>query len=160
MGFRAWLAERFVTVDAIYGLILFAALIAAVSDEDSHPVEVLFLSVFSLVIFWGAHVYAGTIVNHVAKSPLHSAIWRAMKHSNGMLWASILPSIPLVLGAFHVLADDDAVDLALLIVTVQLGVLGFVALTQRGANVAVRIFGAIGSAIFGLIIIALNAAVH
>jgi len=160
MGFREWVGARLVTVDAIYGLILYAALIAAVSDEDSHPVEVLLVSVFSLVIFWGAHVYAGTIVNHVGKAPLHSAIWTAMKHSSGMLWASILPSVPLVLGAFHVLDDDDAVDIALLIVTILLGILGYIALKARGANVAVRIFGGIGSALFGTLIIALNAAVH
>jgi hypothetical protein len=160
MGFREWAGARLVTVDAIYGLILYAALIAAVSDEESHPLEVLFVSVFSLVIFWGAHVYAGTIVNHVGNSPLHVAIGKAMRHSSGMLVAAILPSVPLVLGAFGVLNDDDSVDYALLIVTVLLAVLGYVALKIRGANIAVRILGGIGSALFGTLIIALNAAVH
>ena len=160
MGFREWVGTRLVTVDAIYGLILYAALIAAVSDDESHPIEVLLVSVFSLLIFWAAHVYAGTIVNHVGKSPLHVAIGTAMRHSSGMLLAAILPSIPLVLGAFAVLSDDDSVDLALLIVTILLCVLGYVALKARGANVAVRILGGIGSALFGTLIIALNAAVH
>ncbi len=160
MGFREWVGTRLVTVDAIYGLILYAALIAAVSDDESHPIEVLLVSVFSLLIFWAAHVYAGTIVNHVGKSPLHVAIGTAMRHSSGMLLAAILPSIPLLLGAFGVLSDDDSVDLALLIVTILLGVLGYVALKARGANVAVRILGGIGSALFGTLIIALNAAVH
>jgi hypothetical protein len=160
MDFRRWVRDRLVTVDAIYGLILYAALIGAVSDEDSHPVEVFVLSVFSLVIFWGAHVYAGTIVNHVGNVPLGRAIGTAVKHSSGMLWAAILPSIPLVLGAFHLLADDDAVDWALLIVTIQLGVLGFIALGNRGAPLVGRIFGAIGCALFGTLIIFLNAAVH
>ena len=160
MRFRTWLSEHFVTVDAIYGLILYAALIAGVSDDDSNPVEVLVVSLFSLIIFWAAHVYAGTIVNHVAKSPLHSAIWRAMKHSSGMLWAAILPSVPLVLGAFAVLSPDDAVDWALNIVTVQLGVLGYIALQNRGVHPVGRVFGAIGAALFGTLIIALNAAVH
>ena len=160
MGFREWVAHRFITVDAIYGLILYAALIAAISDEDSHPLEVLLFSLGTLVIFWGAHVYAGTIVNHVAKAPLHVAIGKAMRESSGMLWAAVLPSVPLILGAFHLMADDDAVDLALLIVTVQLGVLGYVALGRRGVGMAGRIFGAIGTALFGTLIIGLNAAVH
>lgn len=160
MGFRRWLSGTFVTVDAIYGLILYAALIAAVSDDDSHPVDVLWVSVLSLVIFWGAHVYAGTIVNHAGNVPLHRAIGHAMKESSGMLWAAILPSVPIVLGALHVVADDDAVDWALFIVTVQLAVLGYVALQKRGANIAQRIFGAIGCALFGTLIIVLNAAVH
>ena len=160
MSVRSWLSERFVTVDAIYGLILYAALIAGVSDDDSDMVEVLVVSVISLVIFWAAHVYAGTIVNHVAKAPLHSAIWKAMTHSSGMLWAAIIPSIPLVLGAFTLVAADDAVDWSLNLVTLQLGVLGFVALSQRGVHMVARIFGAIGTALFGTLIIALNASVH
>lgn len=160
MSVRSWLSERFVTVDAIYGLILYAALIAGVSDDDSDMVEVLVVSVISLVIFWAAHVYAGTIVNHVAKAPLHSAIWKAMSHSSGMLWAAIIPSIPLVLGAFHLVAADDAVEWSLNLVTLQLGVLGYVALSQRGVHLVARIFGAIGAALFGTLIIALNASVH
>ncbi|MGX5681978.1 hypothetical protein [Schumannella luteola] len=160
MGLRSWLGDRLVTVDAIYGLILYAALIGAVSDDDSNSFEVLALSVFSLVIFWAAHVYAGTIVNHAGNVPLRTAIGRAMGHSSGMLWAAILPSLPLVVAVFHGLADDDAVDLSLLIVTIQLGVLGYVALKNRGASMAGRIFGGIGCALFGTLIIALNSAVH
>lgn len=160
MGVRTWLGERFVTVDAIYGLILYAALIAAVSDEGTESLEVLFVSGVSLVIFWAAHVYAGTIVNHTTGTPLHSAIWRAMAHSSGMLWAAIIPSIPLVLGCFHLVADDDAVDWSLNLVTLQLGVLAFVALSRRGVHPVGRVFGAIGAALFGTLIIALNAAVH
>ncbi|MDO7882940.1 hypothetical protein [Antiquaquibacter soli] len=160
MGFRSWLSDRLVTVDAIYGLILYAALVGAVSDDDSNSFEVLALSVFSLVIFWAAHVYAGTIVNHVGNVPLRTAIGKAIGHSSGMLWAAILPSLPLLLGVFGVLSVDDAVDYSLLIVTLQLGVLGYVALKNRGAGHAARIFGAIGCALFGTLIIALNSAVH
>lgn len=160
MGFRSWVAERLATVDAIYGLILYAALIGAVSDDDSNPVEVLWVSVLSLVIFWAAHVYAGTIVHHAANLPLGSAIGKAMRHSSGMLWAAILPSIPLVIGALHLMNDDDAVDCALLISTVQLGVLGYIALRNRGMSVIARILGGIGCALFGAFVIVLNAAVH
>lgn len=160
MGFGHWVGERFVTIDAIYGLILYAALIAASSDTDSHSDSVLFFSFFSLLIFWGAHVYAGTIVNHAANTPLGSAIRKSMKDSSGMLWAAILPSVPLIVGIFHAISDDDAVDLSLTIATVMLGALGFVAFTRRKAPIVIRIFGAIGTALFGVLVIALNAAVH
>lgn len=161
MGFRQWVGERFVSVDAIYGLILYAALIAASSTEDdTNAAVVLVFSVFSLLIFWGAHVFAGTIVTHAGNMPLHKAIWSAMKHSSGMLWASVLPSVPLLLGAMSVLADDDAVDTALLVCTVILFLLGYTAFSRRKANVAVRIFGGIGCALFGTLVIALNAIVH
>ncbi len=161
MGFRQWVGERFVSVDAIYGLILYAALIAASSvDEDPNAGLVLLFSFFSLLIFWGAHVFAGTIVTHAGNMPLHKAIWSAMRHSSGMLWAAILPSVPLLLGALSLLSDDDAVDYALLVCTVILFLLGYTAFSRRGANIAARIFGGIGCALFGTLVITLNAVVH
>ena len=161
MGFREWVGERFVTVDAIYGLILYAALIAASSvEDDPDALLVLVFSAFSLLIFWGAHVFAGTIVGHAANTPLFTSIWRAMGHSSGMLWAAVLPSVPLVLGAVKLIADDDAIDYALLVCTVILFLLGYTAFSRRKANVAARIFGGIGCALFGTLVIALNAAVH
>lgn len=161
MGFRSWVGERFVSVDAIYGLILYAALIAASSvEDDPEPLVVLVFSGLSLLIFWGAHVFAGTIVTHADNMPLFRAIWHAMKHSSGMLWAAVLPSVPLVLGIFHVVADDDAIDLALTICTIILFMLGYTAFARRKAHVIARIFGGIGCALFGTLVIALNAAVH
>ena len=161
MGFRSWVGERFVSVDAIYGLILYAALIAASSvEDDPESWVVLLFSVFSLLIFWGAHVFAGTIVTHAGNMPLGKAIWAAMKHSSGMLWASVLPSVPLLLGGFGLVSDDDAVDWALTVCTIILFLLGYTAFSRRKANLAVRIFGGIGCALFGTLVIALNAAVH
>lgn len=161
MGFRSWLEDHFVSVDAIYGLILFAALIAASSvEDDPESWVVLVFSVFSLLIFWGAHVFAGTIVTHAGNMPLHRAIWTAMKHSSGMLLAAVLPSIPLLLGGFALISDEDAVDWALTVCTIILFLLGYIAFSRRKANVAVRILGGIGCALFGTLVIALNAAVH
>ena len=164
MGFRLWVRDHFVTPDAVYGLILYAAIVGAVSDEDSDSLEVLIFSVVSLVIFWGAHVFAGTIATHGVRSgtetTLGRAIGRSMGHSVGMLYAAILPSFVLLLGVFDVLATDDAVGLALLVAMVILGVLGYQAFAQRGSAVIVRILGAVGTALFGLFMIVLNIAVH
>jgi hypothetical protein len=164
MGFRDWMREHFVTPDAVYGLILYSALIGGVSDDDSDSVEVLVISVASLLIFWGAHVFAGTIASHGVKDgkevTLGAAMRTAFSDSSGMLYASILPSIPLVVGAFGILATDDAVSLSLLIAMVVLGVLGYKSFAQRGASVARRIGGALGTASFGFLMIALNVAVH
>jgi hypothetical protein len=156
--------EHFVTPDAVYGLILYAALIGAVSDDDSNSLEVLIFSGISLVVFWGAHVFAGTIAGHGVKDGtevrLGRATARAIGHSSGMLYAAILPSIVLLLGVFKVLSTDDAVSLALLAAMIVLGVLGYNAFAQRGSHVIVRILGAIGTAMFGLLMIVLNIAVH
>jgi hypothetical protein len=160
MGFRDWALKNLITADAVYGLILYSALIAAVSDDDSEALEVLLFSGFTLIIFWAAHVFAGTVAGHGGEVQLRTAMWKSFGHSSGMLYASILPSIPLVLAVFHVLTTDDSVAIALLIAMLLLGVLGYKAFASRKSPVVVRILGGIGTALFGFFIILLNIIVH
>lgn len=77
-----------------------------------------------------------------------------------MLYASALPSVPLILGAFSLMSTDDAVSLSLLIAMIVLGTLGYNALGERGKHPVLRVLGAIGTASFGFFIIVLNIAVH
>lgn len=160
MGFRQWVREHFVTADAVYGLILYSALIAGVSDENETALEVLLISVASLLIFWAAHVFAGTVAGHNADNSLGMSLRHAFAHSSGMLYAAILPSLALILGIAHLISTDNSVDLALLIATVVLGVLGYYAFSQRRRHVVIRILGGIGTAFFGLLMIVLNLIVH
>ncbi|MDP3208952.1 MAG: hypothetical protein Q8M65_07370 [Rhodoglobus sp.] len=164
MTFTRWLQDHFVTPDAVYGLILYSALIGGVSGDNNNAVEVLVISVVSLLIFWGAHVFAATITRHGVKNgeevSLKEARRRAYRHSAGMLYAAVLPSIPLVIGAFGILHVDDAVDISLLIAMVVLGVLGYQSFSERGAKIVVRILGALGTAFFGFLMIVLNTIVH
>jgi len=160
MGFLQRVRERLVTPDAVYGLILFSALIGAVDDEDSEALEVLFVAVASLVIFWGAHVFAGTITTHGEDVRLGLAVRRSMVHSMGMLYAAILPSLVLLLGVFHVVSADDAVSIALLVATAVLGLLGYNAFARRRSPVLIRVLGGLGTALFGALMIVLNIVVH
>ena len=160
MTVRTWVRERLFTAEAIYGLILYSALIAAVSDNDSNSVEVLAGSVATLLIFWGAHVFAQTLAAHGAEKKLSVALGHAINDSSGMLYASVLPSVPLILGAFSLMTTDDAVSLSLLIAMVVLGALGYNSLGERGKHPVLRVFGAIGTAFFGFMVIVLNIAVH
>jgi len=160
MGFRQWVRDHFVTADAVYGLILYSALVAGVSDDHSDALEVLIFAAASLVIFWGAHVFAGTVAGHGAELSLGAALRRALGHSSGMLYAAILPSLALLLGVFHLVSADDAVNLGLLVATIVLGVLGYYAFSQRRSPVIIRILGGLGTAVFGLLMIVLNIIVH
>ena len=159
MGFREWTRANLLTPDAVYGLILYSALIAGVSDDDSNALEVLLIAVFSLLIFWGAHVFAGTVSGHGDKR-FRDALVASFSHSSGMLYAAVLPSLPLVVGAFHLMDTDDAVSLALLISMLVLGVLGYRSFAVRKAPVIIRILGGVGTAFFGLLMIILNLIVH
>ena len=160
MGVVQRVRSRLVTPDAVYGLILFSALIGAVDDDDSEALEVIIISVTSLLVFWGVHVFAGTIAAHGADTGLGAAFRRAVGHSMGMLYAAILPTLVLLLGVFHVMSADDSVGLALFVAMVLLGILGYSAFAQRRSHVAIRILGALGTALFGAIMIVLNIAVH
>ena len=160
MGVLQRVRERLVTPDAVYGLILFSALIGAVDDDDSEALEVLVVSVASLVIFWGAHVFAGTVAAHGAETQLGLALRRAVTHSMGMLYAAILPALALLLGVLNVVTAYESVGIALLVATVVLGLLGYSAFALRRRHVAIRILGGIGTALFGLLMILLNIVVH
>lgn len=160
MGFWAGLRTRLVTPDAVYGTILYAALIAALADEDENEIVVLVWSAITLIVFWTAHVFAGVLAGHGRELALGPAVRRSLAHSSGMLYAAIPPTIPLVLGAFGVLSTEEAEDLALLIATVLLGIIGATALAERGWRWWACVLGGIGTAFFGGIMIVLNALVH
>ncbi len=149
-----------INADAVYGLILYSALVAAISDNDASALDVLIGAGFTLIVFWGAHVFAGAITGHGAERPLGQATREALGHSSGMLFASIIPSIPLIFGVFGVVSTDDAVNWSLLIAMAILGIIGYRAFAQRGRPIIVRILGGLGAAMFGFLVIVLNILVH
>lgn len=148
----------------MYGLILYSAIVAASSTDESDAVYVTVFSVISVVVFWGAHVFSRTISEHGVhrgvEVPLGRAVRLAFAESAGMLYSIILPTLPLLLAVFHVTTTDDAVSLSLLIAMVILGVLGYQSFAARGAHPAVRVLGALGTAFFGFLVIVLNTLVH
>jgi hypothetical protein len=158
------LRHRFVTEDTVYGTILYSALIATVSTDGDDALDVLVISALSLIVFWAAHIYAGTIASHGVKDgeevSLRSAFANSVRRSNGMLYAAILPSIVLLLGVVHVVSYEHSVDYSLWVNIVLLAVLGYLAFAERRARIIIRILGALGSAFFGLLMIVLNTAVH
>ncbi|HWR85063.1 MAG TPA: hypothetical protein VN200_03605 [Rhodoglobus sp.] len=161
------LRDRLVTPDAVYGTILFVSVVAASADDgtDTPGVwSVLLFAVVTQLVFFLAHVFAGSVAGHGAHGeelvPLRTAIGRASRHSLGLLYGPVLPAIPLVLGALGVLAPDDAEDLTLYVAMVILGVLGYLALGDHRIALPWRILGGVGAALLGLVIIVLNLLVH
>ena len=178
------LRDRVVTADAVYGTILFAALIAVSSDaenagdglpgdqsgvhvtiqpgEQVDVLQVLLVSLGTLLVFWIAHVYARTIAGHGVRQGedvrLGASFRRALAHSNGMLWSAIPATVVLILGIVGVL--PDAPDWSLMVNIVVLGFLGYQALSERRRAVPIRILGGVVTALLGLIIIIIDIAVH
>jgi len=163
MKFLYWLRDHLVTADAVYGLILYSALLVVLVD-DHDAAETFLTSSVTLIVFWAAHVYAGTIATHRGPDGKPQSMRRAFVHTithvSGMLYASIIPAVLVLLGVFGVWGKEESVDNALDVVVLLLGVLGYFSFAQRGAKIWVRILGAIGTALFGVVIIILNAIVH
>jgi hypothetical protein len=178
--------DRVVTADAVYGTILYAALIAVsasyenagdgvpgdqpnvaididlLSPQSVDYLQVLEWSVTTLIVFWIAHVYARTIAGHGLRSGedrrLGFAFHHALVHSNGMLWSAIPATVVVLLGAIGIL--PDAADWALVMNVLVLGVLGYQSLSERRRPVPVRIVGGVVTGLLGLAIILLDIAMH
>jgi hypothetical protein len=91
---------------------------------------------------------------------LRRAFGRSIRHSFGMLSSATVPSLILLAGTTRVIPDDVANDLALWSGVVILAFLGYVAFLRRGSALHVRIAGALGTASFGVVFVALKAFAH
>jgi len=156
---RTWLRERFATPSAIYGLVLYSAVIAATSDHADDTLEVLTVAGITLIVFFIAHAFAEILAAHGAHR-LRDAFRKGLAHSVGMLYAAILPTIVLIVWSFIGGSADAAADIALIAAVLVLGLLGFEAFAQRGAAWWARLLGALGTALFGGVVILLDYFVH
>lgn len=156
---RAWVDARFRSAPAIYGLIVFAAFVAVDSDHAVDSWDILETAAWTLVVFYIAHVFAHTLTDH-GKLSLPAATWRAMRHSSGMLYASIPAAITLIVCGVQGTSPEDAYGATMWTTTAVLAVLGYLAYWRRGAHPLVRVIGAVGTAFLGVFIVLLEYAIH
>ena len=154
-----WVRGRLATPPAIYGLIVYEALIATTSDHADSTLEVLLVAATSLVVFYLAHVFAEAVASHGADR-LRTAVGRAFRYSAGMLYAAILPTLVLIVCIFAAVGANDASNYAMLAGTLVLGVLGFLSFRQRRAKVWLCVLGGLATALLGLFIMVLDYSVH
>lgn len=160
------LRPGFGTEAAVYGTILVSGLIALASYSGETSVRVLIKVGVTVVVFWGAHVYAGTVARmgeHAgpeARARLGQAFRGSLRHSLGMLTSASVPALILVLGTTRIIPDDIANDVALWSGVVILAFLGYVAFLRRGSSHLVRIVGALATASFGLAFVVMKAFIH
>jgi hypothetical protein len=156
----------FGTEAAVYGTILVSGLVAISAYAGETSIRVLIKVGVSVLVFWGAHVFAGTVARmgeHAGgDSPtgLRDAFRGSLKHSFGMLSSAGIPALILVAGTTRIIPDDIANDVALWSGVVILAFLGYVAFLRRGSTMLVRIAGALATASFGLVFVIMKALVH
>lgn len=154
-----WLDNRFRSPAAIYGLIVFAAFVTISSDHAHDAWEMLNTAVWTLIVFFLAHVFAETLTAHGERG-LRASIVHAVVHAAGMLYAAIPGTITLIVCGVTGVNADDSYEATMWVTWVVLAILGYVAYWRRGAHVAIRLLGALGTAALGLFIVLLEYAVH
>lgn len=153
----------FATEQAVYGVLLVAGLIVIASLHATSTVEVLVVVVTTVVVFWAAHIYAGTIARHGLEdkeTSLGEAFRAAQRASAGLLVAALVPCLFLLLGTLRIVPDGLSAWLALSSCILILGVLGYIAFERRGAPMHRRLLGALATASFGGVLALLKAIVH
>lgn len=161
-GLQRWIGA-YTGEHGIYGVVLVTALVAIGEDYDN-DLDVLLFVVGTMVVFWLAHVYAGYVAT--GGDPAHRAagvsarLSHSFRHPVGMLVAMTPPMLILALGAFDLIDDDLAYDLALLSGVVVLALIGYANAARSGRRVGGRILETLVTASLGLLVIALSILAH
>jgi hypothetical protein len=149
--------------EAIYGLILVSGMIVVSYDLAGTSLNALITVVVTVIVFFAAHVYAGTLARLAAtdgKAGLPESLRGAVRHSMGMLLVSLAPVAVLLLGVTKAVDDDFAIWCALSIDAIALGILGWLAVAKWTRHFWLRLASALVTAAFGGVLIVLKALLH
>ena len=158
-GLRHALAKRFSAPLAIYGLMIYTVLVGVIADHAESTSEVFVGTVLTQLVFFAAHVFAHTLGEH-GDLGLRQSLVLAVGHASALLYAAIPPAVVLGVGALVGAEPDGIVDLTLLVSTIILGILGYIAYARRTPNIAIRIAGALGTALLGAGVMIIEYLVH
>lgn len=154
-------ARVLMTEEAIYGLILVSGMIVVSAGGSSWGAFVTVL--ITVLVFFAAHVYAGTLGRLAATdghSGLRASLQAAARQSSGMVIAAIAPLFVLLLGSTRIIEDDTALWAALIVNTLILGALGWIAVARWSTHWWPRLLSAVVTAAFGGVLIVLKAVIH
>ncbi len=153
-----------ITEESVYGTILVSGMIVATGGHGASSWSVFLSVIGTVIVFWVAHVYAGTIAGHGAfggdDTSLATAFRRSLRRSVGFLTSALPPSVILLFGALDVVNDTLAIWLALWAGVLILAILGYTVFAVRGRSWVICILGSLTTAAFGVAMIALKAVIH
>lgn len=160
---RERLTRVLVSEEAVYGLVLVSSMIVVSGSIVGTSANALLTVVATVVVFFAAHVYAGTIARLAAggsTASLRASFIASVRHSQGMLVVAVVPVAVLLLGVLRFVDDEIAVWTALAVDLVFLGALGWFVVAQWTPRVWPRVASALITAAFGVVIMALKALLH
>ncbi|QIZ98417.1 MULTISPECIES: hypothetical protein [unclassified Leifsonia] len=154
----------YITEESVYGTVLVSGMIVAAGSYHATSMQVFLTVLTTVIVFWAAHVYAGTIAGHGVEEEggggLSASFQRSLRRSVGFLTSAVPPSFVLLLGGLRVVDDTVALWTALWLGVAILAVLGYIVFALRGDSWPVRIIGSITTALFGIAMIVLKAVIH
>jgi hypothetical protein len=154
----------FVTEESIYGVILVSGMIVVAGSHGASSWQVFWQVIGTVLVFWAAHIYAGTVARHGLEHGhvigIRAAFRASFRRSLGLVASAMIPSLILLLGATKAIDDSVALWIALWVGVLVLAVLGWIAFARRGASWPIRLAGAVGTAAFGLVMILMKALIH
>lgn len=161
---RDLVRASFATEQAVYGVILVSGIVAVSGRHGATSAQVLLSVVVTVVVFWAAHVYAGTVARHGLGETdvvgLRAAFRASLRTSWGLLLSALIPCTTLVIGSTRAIPDDVAIWTALGTGVVVLGALGYIAFARRGAPWPIRVLGSVTTAMFGVVMMIAKAFIH
>ena len=102
----------FATEESVYGLILVSGMIVVAGGYGESSWSVFWTVVITVLVFWAAHVYAGTVAHGLGHDGggvgLRDAFRTALRRSIGLLASALIPSAILLLGATRAIPDQVA----------------------------------------------------
>lgn len=150
-----------VTPESVYGTILVGGMIVGAGAVDATPWHTFLAVLGTVLVFWTAHVYAGTVAGDEGPDATFvPSLRRSMHRSLGFLTSAVPPLLILLFGALEIVPDDVALWIALWLGVAILGVIGYSAFSLRGSSVPVRLLGCVSTAALGVAIIVLKAIIH
>lgn len=155
---------------SVYGLIVVSGVVVVSRNLTASSAEALVTVVATLLVFFAAHAYAASL-GHLAdartgddgttrRSSVAEAVRHGIRESIGMLAVGLVPVAVLLLGVVGAIRPGDAVWLALLVDVALLGVLGWAITAARVTGLWARLGGALLTAGFGAVIVALKVLIH
>jgi hypothetical protein len=157
---RWWFLVR---PQVIYGTVIVSAVIVAAPDRDP-DLELVLLTLITIAIVWVAHVFSEIVAGeHTVTNPptpFHVVLGHAMLHGAGLLLAAVLPVICLLIGSLGGFTRSGAYYASLGVGVLSLGILGWFVFAHRGNAWPIRLVGAVGTALLGAGVVALNGLIH
>jgi len=151
-----------VSEEAVYGLILVAGMVIVGSENSDEAWETMLTVLITVLVFFAAHVYAGTLSRTAdgRGATIARSLRGAIHHSIGLLIVAVPPLAVLVMGASGLMDSEAAVWLALLITLILLVIDGWLMAAARTASFWTRVLGAVISGAFGAVLILLKVLIH